>query len=61
MHTCSQWNFKSRLRSMAPGSRPASHRDLKAVADAEQRPAAARKLGTALMIGEKRAIAPVRR
>ena len=62
MLTCSQMNFRPRLRSIAPGSRPDFEQDLEAVADAEHRTAGVgERLAPTVITGENRAIAPVRR
>ena len=58
---CSQWNFRSRLRSIAPGSSPASSSTWKPLQMPRTGPPRRAKSVTAVMIGENRAIAPVRR
>ena len=61
--TCCQAHTKSRsrLRSSAPGSRPASHSTWKPLQVPSTGPPASAKRRTAAITGEKRAIAPQRR
>ena len=54
-------DFKPRFLSMRARQHPGLEQDLEAVADTDDRPTTVRERFDSRMIGEKRAMAPVRR